>query len=126
MNATHLALSGYNASRAPIRTDRSTEYDVFAKVTHALNAAVMLGKPGFAALVSALHDNRQLWTALASDVAIDTNPLPQQLRAQIFYLAQFTEQYSRKVMAGDAPADPLVDINTSIMRGLRNQIGAAA
>jgi|FLOH01.1.fsa_nt_gi flagellar biosynthesis activator protein FlaF len=125
MNAAHLALSGYNASRSPIRTERSIEYDVFAKVTHALKTAITLGKPGFTALATALYDNRKLWTALASDVAVATNPLPRQLRAQIFYLAQFTEFHSRKVLAGDATADPLVEINTSIMRGLRNQTGAA-
>lgn len=85
----------------------------------------MQGDGGFNALVRALHDNRALWTALAADVAIGTNGLPRSLRAQIFYLAEFTVHHSRRVLAGEAGADVLVDINTAVMRGLRHGAGAA-
>jgi len=36
-----------------------------------------------------------------------------------FYLAEFTRTYSSRVLAG-ASADPLIDINTAVMRGLRD------
>ena len=52
------------------------------------------------ALVRALHDNRALWTTFAADVAIETNELPADLRGRIFYLAEFTQHYSRRVLAG--------------------------
>jgi len=126
MNAIQLAQSGYKTSRAPIRTDRSTEYDVFARITHDIKMATAQGKPDYAALVKALYDNRKLWTILATDVADNTNALPKQLRAQIFYLAKFTEAHSRKVLDGTATADALIDINTSIMRGLRNSGGTVS
>jgi len=119
MNAAQLARSAYASALAPIRTDRGTEYEVIARITHNISAAMALGKTGFASLASALHDNRKLWTILAADVAESDNGLPKQLRAQIFYLARFTEIHTRKILAGDATADPLVDINTSVMRGLR-------
>ncbi len=75
----------------------------------------------FSALVQALHENRELWTLLATDVADKDNKLPAQLRAQIFYLAEFTNHHTRQVLAQDATADVLVEINTAVMRGLRQQ-----
>lgn len=126
MNTATLARSAYATARAPIRTDRSTEYDVFARITRNMKEASDRGKPGFPALVSALHENRKLWTILATDVAGQHNELPRQLRAQIFYLAKFTEAHSRKVMAGQSDISPLLEINTSIMRGLRATSGVPA
>lgn len=70
-------------------------------------------------MAEAIHENRRLWTILASDVVDKENGLPAQLRAQIFYLAEFTESHSRKVLAKEATADALVEINTAVMRGLR-------
>ena len=121
MNAQILARAAYASPAAPTRTARSTEYDVFARVTHRLKSAIATGHGGFAALARAVHDNRSLWTTLAADVAEADNGLPQALRAQIFYLAEFTGQHSSKVLAGEASAEVLVEINTAIMRGLRHE-----
>jgi flagellar protein FlaF len=46
--------------------------------------------------------------------------LPSQLRAQLFWLAEFTETHSRKVLAGQATVAPLLEVNTAVLRGLRN------
>ena len=94
------------------------------KAAEAGGKPVTFQPPRSGALARAIHDNRSLWTALAADVAIETNPLPRPLRAQIFYLSEFTAQHSRKVLAGDASVDVLIDINTAVMRGLRGE-GAA-
>ncbi len=119
MNATSLAKNAYSQSGTPVRTDRGTEYDVFARVTQALrNTSAKTNYPAFAAV---LHENRQLWTLLAVDVADANNALPNGLRAQIFYLAEFTLLHTSKVLAGKATVDALVDINTNIMRGLQQQ-----
>ena len=123
MNSHTLAHSAYAGAARPTRSDRSTEYDLFARVTRSLGEVRGLAA-GYGALARAIHDNRRLWTALAADVAIETNPLPRPLRAQIFYLSEFTAQHSRKVLAGDASVDVLIDINTAVMRGLRGE-GAA-
>ncbi len=120
-----MAKTAYAANKTPIRTTRGTEYDAFALITHRLRTAEARGRPGFADLAQALHANRRLWTMLAADVAEDGNALPPGLRAQIFYLAEFTTQHSRKVLRGDDTAEALVDINTAIMRGLRTS-GVAA
>lgn len=124
MNALNLAQRAYNTAQTPIRTTRGTEYAVFAQVTHHLKAAAEKGRPAFAQLAQAIHENRQLWALLAADVSDSDNGLPQQLRAQIFYLAEFTNQHSSKVLNGKDKADVLIEINTSIMRGLRAAGGA--
>ena len=120
MNAHTLALQGYANKAAPTRTPRGIEYEVFARVTHRMNTAARKGDAGYPELVSALHDNRQLWTLLAAEVATDDNQLPQDLRARIFYLAEFTQAQSRKVLNKTASPAALIEVNAAIMRGLRS------
>lgn len=124
MNNVALARTAYSDATAPIRTERSTEYQIFAQITHRLSSASSENIEGFINLAEAIHDNRRLWTILASDVSDKDNGLSPQLRAQIFYLAEFTETHSRKALAKEASVDALIEVNTAIMRGLRT-IGAA-
>lgn len=123
---TAMAQTAYANLNAPTRTPRATEYDAIARITARLKEAAYSGKPCFARLAAALHDNRRLWMTLASDVAGAENALPPPLRAQILYLAEFTEQHSRKVLANQAETGPLIDINTAVMRGLRGESGDTA
>lgn len=116
MTISTVASREYAHQASAIRTPRSTEYDIFAKVTGALKRASTHGQR-----VAAIADNRRLWTELAADVAGSGNDLSDSLRGQIFYLAEFTEYHSRRVLKGEAEPDALVDINTSIMSGLRTR-----
>ncbi len=125
MQASILAQTAYSGAATPVRTARAVEYDAFARVTRRLSAAQAGGPAGFPALVAALTDNRRLWSALSADLVEPGNRLPDLLRARLLYLAEFTERHSRGVLAGDATADVLVDINTSVMRGLRGPGGEA-
>ena len=119
MNIAALARSTYSDASAPIKTERSTEYQIFAQITHRLTKSSTGDIASFIDLAEAIHENRRLWTILASDVVDQENGLPAKLRAQIFYLAEFTETHSRKVLAKEATANALVEINTAMMRGLR-------
>jgi len=125
VNTTTLARTAYAASANTIRTPRGTEYDAFARITSRLKEAARRGSVGFAALAAALHDNRCLWTLLAVDVADAGNELAEDLRARIFYLAEFTAQHSSQVLAGKADPDVLVEINSAVMNGLRTVGGRA-
>jgi flagellar protein FlaF len=120
-----MAKTAYATNKAPIRTPRGTEYEAFARITHQLKSASDLGASGFGRLAQALHANRRLWTMLAADVADGENGLPPELRARVFYLSEFTAQHSRKVLRGSEHADVLIEINTAIMRGLRQNAEAA-
>lgn len=119
----HPALSAYGRPDAPVRSTRAIEYDLFARVTRAITAAAR-GAADRPALIRALHDNTKLWRTLAIDVADPGNALPSPLRAQLFYLFEFTVAHSRKVVDGTAKADVLVEINTAVMRGLRGEGGS--
>lgn len=125
MNAFYQAQQAYSSSaQSPLRTDRSAEYQAFSEIIRRLSRAAKLDGGQFAELASAIHDNRALWTILASDVASTDNALPEPLRAQIFYLAEFTDQHSRKILKGDADVGVLIEINTAVMRGLSAAVAA--
>jgi len=118
VNALDMARTAYSNTAAPTRTTRGTEYEVFARITHRLRAASLHKKTAYATFVRALNDNRRLWTLLASDVADSENSLPEDLRAQIFYLAEFTLKHTSDVLSKKADVEALVEINTAVMRGL--------
>ena len=120
MNATYLAQSAYGSASIPARTPRSSERAVIEQVTASMLHASQEGAD-FAHLAEAVFDNQKLWIALAADVADRNNSLPQSLRAQIFYLAEFTQIHSRKVLTEQASLEPLLEINRAIMSGLRGQ-----
>ncbi len=115
MNAIELARQAYAPSTASIRTPRSIEAQLISEITSRLSQT----DAPYAHIVSAVHDNRQMWTALAVDVADADNALPTDLRANIFYLAEFTDLHSQKFLRGEADLSALVDINRAVIRGLR-------
>ncbi|TQF00838.1 MAG: flagellar biosynthesis regulator FlaF [Spiribacter salinus] len=128
MNATEHARRAYAGNRAPIRTDRGSEYEAFAKVTQKLQAALANAGQEMADASKKIHLkaqtaeavdlNRRLWSLLAVDVLSDDNLLPEPTRASILSLNEFTRAHSRKVLNGEAEIRPLIEINAAIMRGL--------
>ena len=123
MNTMNFTRMGYGQPQAPVRSARSLEYDLLARVTQRLTKAWDKRVSDFPALAAAVADNRQVWSVLALDVANSGNGLPPPLRAQLFYLYEFTDAHSRKILAGTASVEVLVDINTAVMRGLRGEPG---
>ena len=113
----------YGQVAAPSRCPRAIEYDLLAQVTRRLQDAWRTRREDFAALAAAIAENTKVWTTLGIDVASDGNALPAPLRAQLFYLFQFSELHGRKVLEGQASVEALVDINMAVMRGLRGQTG---
>ena len=119
MNASLRAHRAYAADATPVRTPKSIEYEAVAHVTRKLTKAQALGDTGFPALAAALEQNRKLWQIFAMEVASRDNGLPQNLRAQIFYLAEFTFAHTRKVLARKENVTELIEVNTAILRGLK-------
>lgn len=124
MTATLLAQAAYGAASTSVRTDRSNELGAFETITARLARAAEPGA-SMALRADALHDNRRLWTMLATDVAASGNNLPQGLRAQIFYLAEFSLLQSRAALRDPSALGALIDINRSVMRGLAGVAGPA-
>ncbi len=125
MNAIRQAQNAYGQTNHPIRTLRGREYDAVARITHRLKSAAAREPLDMKELASAILDNRNMWTLFATEVADVENPLPNDLRARIFYLAEFTSEHSRKVLVRTAGADALIEINTAVLRGLRDRSDAA-
>lgn len=119
MNTLQMARAAYDTASAPIRTNHSIEYETIARATRDLKMSG--ARSDYPAFVRALHNNRTMWALLAIDVADGGNRLPPELRAQIFYLAEFTANQTRRVLNQDASATALIDINTAVLRGLRQQ-----
>jgi len=119
LNAQTFAKRAYTENAASTGTARSIEYEVMARVTHRMKSAAEAGPQAFPKLVEALSDNQRLWTVLALDVADEENGLPKDLRARIFYLAEFVRVHTGKVLSKQARLGPLLEINTAILRGLR-------
>lgn len=118
----HSAIS-YARPEAPTRSLRSVEYDLLAQVTQRLRSAWANRASDYPMLVRAVTDNVQLWSTLASDVALPGNALPSALRARLFYLYEFTARHSRAVLDDKASVEVLADINMAVMRGLRGDGG---
>ncbi|MEM6303389.1 MAG: flagellar biosynthesis regulator FlaF [Pseudomonadota bacterium] len=117
MNSYAMAQRAYAPTAAPTRSNRSIEYDVIARITYRLKQAII--SRNYARVLEALHENRKLWRTLAIDVADKDNGLPADLRARIFYLAEFTDHHTRKVIRDKESAVPLLEVNTAILRGLK-------
>ncbi|MFV0384687.1 flagellar biosynthesis regulator FlaF [Paracoccus sp. (in: a-proteobacteria)] len=112
---------GYSYGARALRSDRDTEYDVFSRVTRMMRQA---GPMGGADEILAVHKNTELWTILAADLAETGNALPDEVKAGLLSLANFSIRHGRAVMSGKATIQPLIDINLSVMKGLRGEVGA--
>lgn len=124
MNAAQRAQTVYGDATTFQKTPSQVEYQAFAKITKALTGAAKEANSNFPRLAEALHENIRLWTIVAAGVAVDENELPPALRAQLFYLAEFTRAHTSKILKGEADAAALIDINTAVMKGLRQQDSA--
>lgn len=124
MNAIEQARMAYAPTQVAVRTNRSVEAQLMSQITARLRNAAAASKADFPRLMAALHENRRMWTTMAAGVADGDNALPKQLRAQIFYLAEFTEHHSQLVIRGKANADILIEVNAAVLKGLNGQRAA--
>lgn len=125
MNVVERAKEGYGRNAVPIRSHRAAEYETIARITHRLRSAALARGSRFPEYVAALSENRKLWTTLAVEVAHPDNALPRDLRARLFWLAEFTEHETRRILKGEGDVGILVEVNAAILQGLRNAEGAA-
>jgi flagellar biosynthesis activator protein FlaF len=113
-----MSLKAYQDTQRILENPRETEYRLFGQVTHALIEArdtnASAGK-----LMEALDWNRKVWQAMGEDCKSDRNQLPQAVRAKIISLAIWVEKYTRRVIRKHLPLDPLIEVNRSIMQGLK-------
>jgi flagellar biosynthesis activator protein FlaF len=113
-----MTLQAYQNTQRITEEPRTTEYRLFGQVTGALIDVQKTGKDG-GPLVEAIDWNKKLWRTLAADCMDDRNQLPQEVRAKIVSLSLWIAKYSRKVTREGASLDPLIQVNRTIMQGLK-------
>lgn len=96
-----------------MRGPRQVEYDAFSYVTRQLRAGA----------ISGAQANNQLWSVMLADLSDPENALPDEVKAGLISLGIFSLKHGYRVMNGEADVTPLIDINLSVMRGLRGEGG---
>ena len=125
MNVVERAKQGYRRNAVPIKSERASEYEAIARISHRLRSAGLNKATNYPEFVQALSENSKLWTTLAVDVAQSENGLPQDLRARLFWLAEFTTHETSRILKGEGDLSILIEINAAILHGLREQADAA-
>ncbi len=113
-----MTLQAYQNTQRITEDSRSAEYRLFGQVTGALIDAQKT-RESAAPLVDAVDWNKKLWRTLAADCMDDRNQLPQEIRAKIVSLSLWIAKYSRQVTRNGASLDPLIEVNRTIMQGLK-------
>ena len=113
-----MSLQAYKQASQRAETPREAEYRLFGEVTRALMDAAAMDRSEIAKRMDALHWNRQLWNALATECADSANGLPAPVRAQIISLSMFVNRHTSAIMRNEETFEELININRTIMQGL--------
>lgn len=120
-----MSLASYQRVRSVAETPRYTEYRLIGEITAEMAAAWDGGVRG-AALMPALHRNREMWTTFGAVCGATGNGLPPALRAQIISLGLWVDRFTSDVVAGREAIEPLLSVNRNLLEGLApNGRGAA-
>lgn len=121
MTASSLARTAYHQTARSTASPRAVERQLLSRLTTALSVAENNRDTDHPGYIRALSKNLEFWTVIAADVASEGNQLPVDLRANLFYLFEFTRAHTKGLIGGDDAIDttPLVEINQNIIRGLR-------
>lgn len=122
LNAVTPMYDAVRSGSSGIRTPRETEYDAFSRITRMMRQTGPRCTTPDAIL--AVHRNIELWTLLVTDLAQPGNALPDDLKAQLVSLAFFSIRHGHAAISGEVTNEALVDINLSIMKGLRGEVAA--
>ena len=117
------AAAAYATTMKTTLEPRGVELKAFLRINGRLIAAKDNAKASVAEVAGAIHQNNQLWTILATDVASEGNTLPKPLRAQILSLAIYSQKMGRAILRGEANLSALTDVNSTIIDGLSGKPG---
>jgi flagellar biosynthesis activator protein FlaF len=112
-----MSVRRYQQAQETFDDPRLVEHRMLTRVTGML---IDGGKKGGRTLIEACYYNRKLWTIFQTDLAHPDNKLPESVRANLISLSLWVQRYTGEVLDG-APVEPLIDVNRSIMDGLKPQ-----
>jgi flagellar protein FlaF len=96
---------------------RQTEIAAFTRVNRELAAAKTPAQR-----IRATGNNHELWSLLLQDLGKSGNRLAQPLKGQLINLAIWSMSYSIRANLRGLPIEPLINVNTSILEGLKAQV----
>lgn len=112
-----MSLAAYRRTQSMAEHPRATESRLIAEITREMASAWEAGSRG-AALMPALHRNREMWSTFSAACATRGNALPHPLRASLVSLALWVDRHTSEVVAGREPIDALVEVNRELLDGL--------
>ena len=115
-----MSLDAYRRVRGIGESPRAQEYRLMSEITGEMISARDSGLTG-AALLPALHRNREAWTTFSAMCGAPGNKLPVGLRASIISLALWVERFTSDVVTGRDTIDELIVVNRSIIDGLAKE-----
>lgn len=115
-----MSLDAYRRVRSIAETPRAQEYRLMSQITGEMIHARDAGLKG-AALMPALHRNREVWSTFSAMCGAPGNRLPDTLRASIISIALWVERFTSDVMTGRDSIDELIAVNRAIIDGLANE-----
>jgi flagellar biosynthesis activator protein FlaF len=123
-----MSVHKYQAAHVQTASPLSVEVMAFNRVTAALeqcarDAAMRTADATqrierHVRLCDAVYQNSRLWITILDDLASPDNRLPQDLKQRLASLGATSMTHGRKVLAGQAMVQLLVDINRAIIVGL--------
>jgi|SRR5690606_9174521 len=119
-----MSLASYQRVRTIAESPRNTEFRLVSQITGEMMAARDAGLSA-AGLISALHRNREMWSAFSAACGAPGNALPAELRAGIISLALWVDRFTSDVVAGREPIDELIAVNRLLLEGLAPEKAAA-
>ena len=75
-------------------------------------------------MAQALIDNAKLWNILFCDLVSQDNQLPLDLKKNLISLAEFTQEHTQRVFRGEAGMGILIEVNDSVIIGLKTALMA--
>jgi flagellar biosynthesis activator protein FlaF len=124
-----MSIHKYQAAHVETASPLSVEVMAFNRVTAALEQcahASAKGRPADATqriqqhvrLCDAVYQNSRLWIAILDDLISPENRLAQDMKQRLASLGATSLTHGRKILAGQATPQLLIDINRAILTGL--------
>lgn len=125
MDQKQNALRGYGQTKRETASDKHIELQLFTSITARLRAQVSKNSTKLnSVMAQALIDNAKLWNILFCDLVTEDNKLPLPIKKNLISLAEFTQAHTQKVLRGKAGMSILVEINDSVIIGLKASLMA--
>lgn len=119
-----MSIRTYQRVQNQTESPRNAEYRALALAVAKLEAA--RAAPNDMSLrIGAAEFNLALWNTFQADLAMPGNALPAETRAGLISLSLFVQKQTPRFLKGETGPDVLIEINRSIMGGLRPDAPAA-